>query len=85
MNNKQIAIRDCIECVRGKSSVNGNPRYIFTFDDNTTVKTEANAGWVYGLSSCHSYKNKRITFKYVIRRGKQIMTDFINDKEVVIG
>lgn len=82
MNTKQIAIRDCIECVRGKSSINGNPRYIFTFDDNTTVKTESGAGWVYGLSSCHSYENKRITFKYVIRRGKQIMTDFINDKEV---
>ena len=44
MNTKQIAIRDCIECVRGKNSINGNPRYIFTFDDNTTVKTEANAG-----------------------------------------
>ena len=82
MNTKQIAIRDCIECVRGKSSINGNPRYIFTFDDNTTVKTKANAGWVYGLKSCSSYENKRITFKYVIRRGKQIMTDFINDKEV---
>ena len=82
MNTKHIAIRDCIKCVRGKSSINGNPRYIFTFDDNTTVKTEANAGWVYGLSSCFHYENKRITFKYVIRRGKQIMTDFIDDKEV---
>jgi hypothetical protein len=82
MNNKQIAIRDCIECKRGKNSIYGNPRYIFTFDDNTTVKTEANAGWVYGLSSCQSYENKRITFKYVIKRGKEIMTDFINDKEL---
>ena len=82
MNTKQIAIRDCIECVRGESSINGNPRYIFTFDDNTTVKTEANAGWVYGLYNCFHYENKRITFKYVIRRGKQIMTDFIDDKEV---
>jgi len=82
MNNKHIAIRDCIKCVRGKNSINGNPRYIFTFDDNTTVKTELDAGWVYGLSSCHNYVDKSITFKYVIRRGKQLMTDFIDNKEV---
>ena len=75
--DKQIAIRDCIECVRGKNSINGNPRYIFTFDDGTEVKTEANAGWVYGLYSCSYYENKRITFKYVTRRNSQIMTDFI--------
>ena len=77
MNDKHIATRDCIGCVRGKNSISGNPRYIFTFNDNTTVKTEANAGWVYGLNLCSSYENKRITFKYVIRRGKEIMTDFI--------
>ena len=62
MNTKRIAIRDCIKCKRGKNSICGNPKYIFTFDDNTTVKTEANAGWVFGLNSCQSYENKRITF-----------------------
>ena len=75
--DKQITTKNCIECVRGKNSINGNPRYIFTFDDGTEVKTEANAGWVYGLSNCFYYEDKRITFEYVTRRNSQIMTDFI--------
>jgi hypothetical protein len=78
MNDKYLAIRDCIECVRGNNSKCGNPRYIFKFDDGTEVKTEANAGWVYGLMPCSSYENTRITFKYV----GNTMTDFIGSKEL---
>lgn len=82
MNDKYLAIRDCVECVRGNKSTSGNPRYIFKFDDGTEVKTESNANWVYGLSPCFSYENTRITFKYVVRRGKEIMTEFIKSKEL---
>ena len=80
--DKYISIRDCIECVRGKNSLSGNPRYIFKFDDGSEVATEANAGWVYGLSPCSTYENARLTFKYVVRRGKEVMTDFIKSKEL---
>ena len=80
MTNKHIAIRDCIECKRGKNSINGNPRYIFMFVDGTEVKTESNAGWVYGLSSCLNYEGKRITFKYKQYKNSQVMTDFIKCK-----
>lgn len=78
MNDIYISIRDCIECVRGNNSVCGNPRYIFKFDDGTEIKTEANAGWVYGLLPCSSYENTRITFKYT----GNTMTDFISSKEL---
>jgi hypothetical protein len=81
MNDKYIAIRDCIECVRGNNSISGNPRYIFKFDDGSEVATEANSMFVYGLNTCSTYENKRLTFKYVVRRGKEIMTDFIRSKE----
>ena len=82
MNDKHIAIRDCVECVRGYNSTSGNPRYIFKFDDGTEVKTEANAMFVYGLMPCSTYENKRLTFKYVVRRGNEIMTEFIKSKEL---
>ena len=49
-------------------------------NDGTEVKTESNAGWVYGLSSCLNYEGKRITFKYKQYKNSQIMTDFINSK-----
>ena len=79
---KYISIRDCTECVRSKNSLSGNPRYIFKFDDGSEVATEADAGWVYGLNPCSTYKNTRLTFKYVVRRGKEVMTDFIKYKEI---
>jgi len=85
MSAKQIANKYCIECVRGKNSINGNPKYIFTFDDNSTVSTEANAGWVYGLSTCRFYVNKKISFEYVIRRGKQIMTTYFYEDEAYVS
>ena len=78
MKDKYISIRDCIKCVKGNNSLCGNPRYIFRFDDGTEVKTEADAGWVYGLMPCSSYENTRITFKCI----GNIMTDFISSKEL---
>jgi len=71
--------KDCIECVRGKNSYNGNPRYIFTFSDGSEVKTESDSMFVYGLAPCDHYENKTITFECTVRRNKTIMTDLIEE------
>jgi len=77
---KYIAIRDCIECVRGNNSCYGNPTYIFKFDDGTEVTTADDYAFVYGLLPCSSYEESRIIFKYEFKKGKEIMTDFISSK-----
>ena len=68
--------KDCVKCVRGKNSYNGNPRYIFTFSDGSEVKTESDSMFVYGLAPCDHYEQKTITFECTFNH---IMTDLIEE------
>ena len=48
---------------RLKNSRNGNPKFRFVFDNNLTMQTPTDAGWVYGISP-HAIENTKIRVKY---------------------
>ena len=65
-----------INVKRLKNSLNGNPKYEFNFNDVGTVKTPADAGWVYGFST-DTFLNKNVSIKYHITPTRRYILDSI--------
>lgn len=50
-NNTQRVVKTIESIYRLRSSVNGNPRYRFTFTDGETLTGMSDAGWAYAVGN----------------------------------